>query len=306
MKKKKINQNIPLALFFAFLLIYLVILSLVTSEQEAKGKILIPISLADITSFSIHNDRLQTTIRREGNIWRADNIPQLKLSKQDIDTFLEEIRTIQYKREIENQTDLLPFGLAQSNNLISLSTTKNKWTIILGNPTSSGKENYVKVNGRIHIIPSKYKDLFTKDLFTFRAKEFFNFNTDHISRIDISHNGKRIILEKKEEKWGLSYPSIREIPPETPNTILFQFESLMISKFIEGGNIDLSYHGLPSNNQVVLTTDRGINHKITFGKVTDGGIYAMKNDNPSLLYVVDPYLAETRLDGLIQEILEKK
>jgi hypothetical protein len=77
----------------------------------------------------------------------------------------------------------------------------------------------------------------------------------------------------------------------------------MIKRFIEGGGIDLAYHGLPSREKIVLATDQHMVTSIMFGKKTENGYYAMKDNGTKTLYVVEPYVPESRLKAFMDEML---
>ncbi len=103
--------HLLLLIFVGLLFYYTISISMTAENKKRSDSILLKFSLADVTGFSILNDRVKQLFTRNRNDWQAQGLPHLKLSKPDIDSFLDDVKNIECIRTIKNTSDLLPFGL---------------------------------------------------------------------------------------------------------------------------------------------------------------------------------------------------
>jgi len=313
-KKKKImkNKNFLLLLIFSILLLYFLIYNAIVLHKNKKSHFLINFVMSDIKSFKIVNSKDNFLLKREGDIWNASSVSHIKMSKQSIDSFLDDLRHIKILRHID-EDQLSDYNFHPNTGpFIELFLIKNKKIkLVLGDSTVSREGVYLFYNHKVYIVPESIKKLFSKDLFDFRDTIIFDFVPANINYVKLNLNGQKVSLRKTTTtnvgtKWYVRYPFVKVIDETVVNTFLFELCDLKATKIIEGKSLNLEYFGVLSANYITLKTSEYKTYKAYVGKKIDKGYYFFLENRPNIMYIVDAYFVEHTLKDYIEKIKETK
>ena len=287
------RRNRVLVVVFSGLVAVALIQGVLTSRKNIEKNRLYQFSIADVQAVGIVNDKIQMTFVRDGQGWSVTGNPEFKLSKSDMDSFLDDLRHVQIVKNISG-ADLSKYGLDRTNSAIELAIDGKKDLLVSGAATPSGKGFYVSTRqpGKsILVLKTACRELFQKDLYYFRDKKVLDFSVSRTTGVRLTWRGLTVSLRKGEgtDTWTASFPTVHAVPPEQVNNLLFELDDLTVREFVEGISLNLAYYGFPSGISLGLQSKDGTSQSLEFaGQAGEGGI-VMKNADKSTLLRVDYY-----------------
>jgi hypothetical protein len=289
----------------AILLVYLVVTVIITKHGLKRSNNLLDFSIGDVTSFTVMNDRVKLVFRRTQSTWNIDGLPKIRVSKPDIDGYIDDLRQIGIAKKIKEPGALSTYGLDVTNASLTLVVSGKPSRIIRGSPTPSGNGFYAGLDHKVFVLDKKVLELFTRDLFFFRSKRLLDISSDMIGRAELGFRGTALTIVRdwtapKESAWRLVSPSGRNLKTEDVNTFLFEMEELEAKEFVDGRGLNLPYYGLPSNDRIILTEKNGTRNEVMLGNDGPKGVYAAVNNDMSILYVIDRFSSRTALSNNIR------
>lgn len=300
---RSFRSTLILLAVFLVLLVYI----LATHGKERKDREhpgIIKFSLGDIVDFTVVNQVGRLDFKRQGNDWSAPALPDLAMSKREIDSWLSDLRDMKSLKELKDPVELSQYGLDKTNLYVVLRKKGSSDRLIAGSRVASGSGFYLMYNGRIYIAEIEALDLFHRNIVYFRDKRVLAFRADEVTRIRVEgRSGGPYELRRSGKEWIVLQPKGRVVAGETVSTFLFELEEMETRDFIEGGTTDPAYYGFPSGYKLILRTGRSNEEAvIEFGKKTEQGYYASLNGNRKSILLLDPYFAEPGMQYLLDNL----
>jgi len=287
--KEWLLKNRILLIVAAVLGLFLILDTTFFRPKEKPKNKLLNFNMTDIVSFKIQNKEGVLSFVRKGSDWLIENV-SVKPGKEEIDSFLDDIRQISFRRKIET-TDEDAFGLKNYDSLIEINTKDKNFRLVKGNTTPSGNDFYLGFEGNVYIVERNFSELFSKTLFSFRDKKIVDARADYVRKISISWQNKDLNLAKNRTIWTNLKGGT--VPLEDVNSFLFELESLKAKDFISGQKINQSYFGFPSNNKLKLVLADGSSFSLEIGIKDKDGVVLSRNFDMQELIRADSYFLTT-------------
>ncbi len=144
------------------------------------------------------------------------------------------------------------------------------------------------------LIPSPLKAAFERTVYSLRRKKLFRVRWDNVNAIYVKSGPKKYRLEKKENKWHWTIPSVpKEIPLEKVFDLIYSFQALYIKEFLDGKPPKAKEFGLDSPEILLALGEvTGAGEKLSFGARAKGkdALYAIREKENLVLLVSEKNL----------------
>ncbi|HYL86559.1 MAG TPA: DUF4340 domain-containing protein [Candidatus Angelobacter sp.] len=178
---------------------------------EASPKVL-SLNSADLVSVTISKKGAEDLAlsKNDTGQWRITAPKPLGADQDAVSSLVSTLSSLNSDRLVEDKaTDLSPYGLAQPSLVVS-ATDKNKKTVSLrlGDDTPAGSGAYAAVAGdpRVFIIASYNKSSLDKGFNDLRDKRLLSFDSDKVSRIELTAKKQSIEFGRSKEQWQILKP----------------------------------------------------------------------------------------------------
>jgi hypothetical protein len=185
--------------------------STASSTAETTPKVL-EIKPAEVTGIKISKkDGEELALwKNDGGKWQITSPKSLAADQDAVSSLLSTLSPLNSDRLLdEKATDLNAYGLAKPSVEISIAE-KNKKTedLLLGDDTPTGSGVYAAVAGdpRAFIIASFNKSSLDKSLNDLRDKRLLTFDSDKLSRIELTAKKQTIEFGRNKDQWQILKP----------------------------------------------------------------------------------------------------
>ncbi len=219
-----------------------VVITLVNNRQkqaQAKEGKLLDIKTDAISKFIIHKSTQRLTFVKEGGVWQLSEPVQAKADKIAVENVLDDFCGLRYDKLVETDArDLKTYGLAQPEielRLYEQDMSKPSCTIQLGMKNELDSSSYTKLSSsnQVVLIASYKRNYLEKDLFDFRDKKFFEFDTTQVSGLTFSSENKTFAFAKKDDQWFMEAPLYSAVQESKISDILSKASQLEAKAFKE-------------------------------------------------------------------------
>jgi len=182
------------------------------AASETKATKLFTAAEDQIEEIEIHKRGSDTIdLRRNAGRWQITAPRELAADQDAVSTLLASFSSLNADHVIEDHpTSVEQFGLAEpSMKLTLVDKNKQKRELLLGDMTPAGSAAYMQVSGdpRVLTIASYMKSGFDKSLNDLRDKRLVNFETDKVSRVELTAKKQAIEFGRDKDKWQIVKPS---------------------------------------------------------------------------------------------------
>jgi len=148
--------------------------------------------------------------KNDAGKWQITGPKPFAADQGEVLSLLSTFSALNSDRLVEDKaSDLSPYGLAQPSVVIS-TTDKNKKTVELkiGDDTPAGNGVYAAVAGdpRVFIIASYNKNGLDKGVNDLRDKRLLNFDSDKVSRVELTAKKQTIEFGRDKDRWQILKP----------------------------------------------------------------------------------------------------
>jgi hypothetical protein len=148
--------------------------------------------------------------KNDAGKWQITAPKPFAADQGEVTSLLSTFSALGSDRLVEDKaSDLSPYGLAQPSLEIS-ATDKNKKKVELkiGDDTPAGSGSYAAVAGdpRVFIIASYNKNSLDKGVNDLRDKRLLNFDSDKVSRVELTAKKQTIEFGRDKDRWQILNP----------------------------------------------------------------------------------------------------
>ncbi|MCC7404899.1 MAG: DUF4340 domain-containing protein [Bdellovibrionales bacterium] len=213
----------------------------------------------------VPKDKIDLTIKREGEVWKADRQPDLPIAADEVDKFVLDSSNFKALDFVAEETEpklLAHFGLDQPDLVLEYwldgadGPGPHWWMKVKRAP--AGKEGFAYHSERatIYKIHEDTVRRFSKNLSDFRDKKLpFKFVPDAVEKLSLKTSLTDLSLEKKDGKWTVTVPVAgKEVDQERVASLIQNLGELEARYFL-GAKPGKGLQ--PPANRVVLKNSKG-------------------------------------------------
>jgi len=192
------------------------------SEKKEKADAAKPAADATPKILTIPEDQFQqidlakkggvtTELSKAGGSWKIVQPKPLAADQDSVTSLVSSLSSLSSDRLIEDKaSDLSSYGLAAPTEQVKITEKNGKvQTLLVGDDTPTGSATFAKVEGdpRVFTIASYIKSSLDKSTKDLRDKRLLTFNSDKLTRVDLTAKGQAIEFGKNNQnEWQILKP----------------------------------------------------------------------------------------------------
>jgi hypothetical protein len=198
-----------------------------TASADTPPKIL-TLNQTDITGIEIRKKTGEDIIlgKTEVGQWRITAPKSLAADQDAVSTMLSSLSSLNSDRLVDDKAmNLDQYGLVPPSIELDIATKGTKTVkLLIGDNTPAGSGAYTAVaeDPRVFILPSYNKSGFDKTLNDLRDKRLLNFDSDKLSRVELSAKKQTIEFGRNKDQWQI-------VKPKPLRADGFQVDDLVLS-----------------------------------------------------------------------------
>lgn len=306
----KFKTTLILFTIFAVLLALVYFLEFQSKSQEDTGDKLVNLSSEDVEKIVLKKEEEIIQFERAEQDWLITGPLEAKGDKYEINRLADDFSDLRIERVVEEEpTDLDRYGIPQKNVSLFAKDREQPITILIGMENPLDKTFFAKRGDeqRVVLIPSLLKSLLEKNVFDFRQKDIFKFETDQAEHIELKSKEIQWEAEREDEEWFLQKP-VHALAKKTNITdVLYSLSNLKAKEFVseEKKDEEIKNFGLDNPRFEVSVTLPLENQQVTFSvQKKDDTVYATSSLSPKIIRVEDSILSD--LGKNVEELRDKK
>jgi hypothetical protein len=268
-------------------------------ENGAEDR-LISIDSDDIEKIIFKNVGQTIQFQKEGEEWLITDPIKAKGDKYEVDRLAEDFSDLRIERVVEEEpSDLEKFGIPQKE--IELFTKSQdiplKIQIGMENPLDNTFFAKRADEQKVVLIPSSLKSLLEKNVFDFRQKDIFKFDSDQAKNVKLRAEDVQWEAEKVEDDWFLRKPVDALAQKNKINDILYALSNTKASAFVseEKQEKEISGFGLDNPDYEIAIDFPTESRQVTFYfHKKEDKIHATSSMSTKILQVEDSILADLK------------
>ncbi len=205
-------------------------------EEETEEK-LVDLSSDDVQKIIFKKEDSTISFEKKEEDWLITRPLEAKADKYEVNRLADNFSELKIERVVEEmpeEKDFEKYEIPQKEITLYFKDKEAPIKILIGieNPLDNTFFAKREDEKRIVLIPSSLKSLFEKNLFDFRMKDIFKFETDEVKNVKLQ--AKKILWEvqKDEDEWFLKKPIHALAESSKINDILYSLSSLKAKEFI--------------------------------------------------------------------------
>ncbi len=202
-------------------------------EENGQEK-LISIASEDIKKIIFKKDAQTIQLQREEEEWLITAPIEAKADKYEVDRLADDFSNLRIERIVEETpSDLEKYGIPEME--IELFTKEQdipiKILIGMENPLDNTFFAKKTDETKVVLIPSSLKSLLEKNVFDFRQKDIFKFDSDQAKSMKLRAKDVQWEVEKENDDWFLRKPVNALAQNSKINDILYALSNLKAKEF---------------------------------------------------------------------------
>jgi hypothetical protein len=199
-------------------------------------------------------------LRRNAGKWQIIDRKVLAADPEAVSSLLSTLSSLNADHVIEDRaTNVEPYGLGQPWIKVKIIESNNKAReLLIGDQTPAGSANYAEVAGdpRVFTIASYIKVSFDKSMNDLRDKRLMNFESDKVTRVELTAKMQHIEFGRNKDQWQI-------VKPKPLRADQFPVEELL--RTLRDAKMDLS----GSDDEKKAATAFASGSPVATAKVTD-------------------------------------
>jgi hypothetical protein len=197
----------------------------------------------------------------------------------------------------EAPLNLEKYGIPQRQVELHISGQEKVEKILIGmeNPLDNTFFAKTAEEPKVVLIPSSLKNQLEKEVFDFRQKDIFKFETDQAKNVKLRAKGVQWEAEKEDEDWFLRKPVYALAQKSKINDILYALSNLKATAFVseEKQEEELENYGLKTPDYEITINFPAENQRVTFFiHKKDEKSHATSSISSKILQVEDSILSD--------------
>jgi hypothetical protein len=306
----KFKTTLILFAIFVVLLALVYFLEFRSKSREDTGDKLVDLSSEDVEKIVLKEGEEIIQFERAGEDWLITEPLEAKGDKYEINRLADDFSDLRIERVVEEEpSDLEKYGIPQKEVSLFTKDQQQPLTILIGMENPLDKTFFAKRTDELKVvlIPSLFKSLLEKNVFDFRQKDIFKFETDQVQYIDLKSKDIQWEAEKKDEEWFLQKPVHALAKKSDITDVLYSLSNLKAKEFVSEDKKDeeIKKFGLDNPLFKVSVTLPLENQQVTFSvQKKEDTVYATSSLSSKIIQVEDSVLSD--LGKTVEEFREKK
>jgi len=306
----KFKTTLILFIIFVVLLALVYFLEFQSKSQEDTGDKLVDLSSEDVERIVLKKGEEIIQFKRAEEDWLITEPLEAKGDKYEINRLADDFSDLRIERIVEEEpSDLEKYDIPQTNVTLFVKGQEQPITILIGMENPLDKTFFAKREDeqRVVLIPSLLKSLLEKNVFDFRQKDIFKFETDQAERIELKSKDIQWEAEKEDEEWFLQKPVHALAKKSNITDILYSLSNLKAKEFVSEDKKDeeIKNFGLDNPRFEVSVTLPLENQQVTFSvQKKDDTVYATSSLSSKIIRAEDSILSD--LGKKVEDLREKK
>ena len=243
-----------------------------TEDEQAKGRRLLRIEVADITRMELVGTNQTIVLEKSGDRWSITQPLAVRADDATISSILYELEFAERERTLTEKelggVNLAEFGLAPPRLQAKLHGKNTDVTLLVGDDTPSKDALYVQVAGHkpVYVTRKSILDRLEVGLDRLRSRTAIEFTPSAATRFEIRAADRIIELAKvpataapAEQRWSITRPLVARADQRKVNDLLADLSALHIQQFVSEDPKDVHAYQLdgPQQELTVWSGDTG-------------------------------------------------
>lgn len=266
----KFKTTIILLAVFIALLVFISLFEFKGNNGTDEEEKLVALPSEDVRKITIKKeDDTFTFHKNEEGEWLISEPVEAKADTNEVSKIAEDFSDLKIERVVEEEPqDLQKYDIPQKELHLWFKDKDKPVKLLIGmeNPLDSSLFAKRADEERVVLIPSHLKSLTEKNLFDFRKKDIFQFETDDVKNIKLLAKKIQWEATKEGEEWFFTKP-IKALAKESKiNDMLFSFSSIKAKEFVseEKNKEEIKKYGLDHPEYEITLIMPVANQEVTF------------------------------------------
>jgi hypothetical protein len=305
----KFKTTIILFVLFVVLLALVYFFEFRGQGQEDTGDKLVDLVSQDVEKIVLKKGEETIQFERTGEDWLITEPLEAKADKYEVNRLAEDFSDLRIERIVEEESaDLEKYGIPQTEVSLYHKGQEQALKILIGMENPLDKTFFAKREDeqRVVLIPSLLKNLLEKNVFDFRQKDIFKFESDQAGGIELRSEEIEWEAKKEDEEWFFQKPVHALAKKSNVNDILYALSNLKAKEFVseDKKNEEIKNFGLDNPDYEVSISFPLENQQVTFSIRKKEDIeYATSSLSSKIIRVEDSILSD--LEKKIEELRDK-
>ncbi|MGB8951736.1 MAG: DUF4340 domain-containing protein [Candidatus Aminicenantales bacterium] len=267
----KFRTTVILLAVFAALLTFVLIFEKKGKEKEnALEEKWLALNSEDVEKITFKKEAETLTFKKdEKGDWRIIEPMSIRADKYEVNRLVEDFSNLRIERVVEPEgADPARYQIPQKEVALWIKGTDQPMRILIGMENPLDNTFFAQKEGdpRIVLIPSSLKSTFEKNLFGFRQKDIFKFETQEVKTIQLRAKEIQWEAQKKEDEWFFEKPLPALARSSQMESLLDTLSNLKAKEFIseEKTAEDTKTYGLENPEYQVTLLMPLTNTEVTF------------------------------------------
>jgi len=298
--------------------IFIVLLALVyffeikdKGEEETELK-LVDLSSDDVQKIIFKKEDETIAFKKDEEDWLITEPLEAKADRYEVNRLADDFSELKIERvveELSEDKDLEKYEIPKKEITLYFKEKEAPVKILIGmeNPLDNTFFAKREDEKRIVLIPSSLNSLLEKNLYDFRMKDIFKFETDEVKNIKMQAKKTRWEAQKDEYEWFLKKPINALAESSKINDILNSLSNLKAKEFIseEKKEEETKKYGLDRPEYKISLALPVANQEVTFLlQKQEDVLYATTSLSNKIITVEDSILSD--LEKEAEELREKE
>lgn len=306
----KLKTTLILFAIFIILLAFVLFFEFKGKGEEETEEKLVDLFSDDVQKIVFKKKDETITFQKDKEEWNITKPLEAKADKHEVNRLADDFSQLRIERVVEEVAEELEkYGIPQKEITLYFKEKKQPIKILIGmeNPLDNTFFAKREDEERIVLIPSHLKNLIEKNLFDFRQKDIFAFETDEVKSVKL--HAKKIQWEalKEEDEWFLKNPVNALAESSKINDILRSLSNLKAKEFIseEKKDDEIEKYGLDFPEYKITLSMPLENQEVTFFlHKEEDNLYATTSLSNKIISGEDSMLSD--LEKEAEELREKE
>jgi hypothetical protein len=199
------------------LLLFIVAIYFVNRQEEKKKAVegtLYTLKGDDINKIELIARNHKYVFTKKENQWLLLEPMATKADRVAVEGIVDNFATLKYDKRVEQSAtsaDLQKYGLATPDftlHLYASDTSKPVQTVLIGAKNELDQGSYLKTaaSTEVVLVSATRRGAVERELFDFRAKVFFEFNSADIESLSFTNDTAAFAFNRKDNRWWLDKP----------------------------------------------------------------------------------------------------
>jgi hypothetical protein len=270
------------------------------SPEENEEDMLISLSTDSVEKIVFEAEEQTIQFEKKGEEWLITEPIEAKADKYEVNRLADDFTNLRIERVVEeNPADLEKYGIPQKQVEIYFRDRESTENILIGQENPLDNTFFAKKaeETRVVLIPSSLKSLLEKEVFDFRQKDIFQFQSDQAKRVKLRANEVQWEAEKTEEDWFLKNPVDALAQKSKINDILNALSNLKATDFLSENKQEeeMKSYGLDEPDYEIEIDFPVENKKVVYSlHQKEDDTYATSSISPKIIRVENSILDDLK------------